>query len=92
MDEISHPLTPKNIEAALDAGDLYIQMKTRRWWKLRRNGKTQRWKTRPNDFRIPIKFGLKNYGAIEHSHFIRGEHMDPENIRYVDDIPPGMRT
>lgn len=30
----------------------------------RRNGQTQTWKTRPNEFRIPVKFGLYNYGSI----------------------------
>jgi len=32
-----------------------------RW---RRNGKTQLWKTRPSDFRIPIKRGLKEFHNI----------------------------
>lgn len=30
----------------------------------RRNGKTQTWKTRPEDYRIPVKFGLYAYGEI----------------------------
>ncbi len=30
----------------------------------RRNGKTQVWKTRPDEFRVPIKHGLHAYGAI----------------------------
>lgn len=30
----------------------------------RRNGQTQTWKTRPNDFRVPVKYGLRNYGQI----------------------------
>ena len=32
----------------------------------RRNGKTQTWKTRPGDFRVPVKFGLYAYSAITH--------------------------
>lgn len=32
-----------------------------RW---RRNGKTKTWKTRPDDFRIPVKHGLYDYGTI----------------------------
>lgn len=35
-----------------------------RW---RRNGKTQTWKTRPEDFRVPIKYGLRGFSAIEKS-------------------------
>ena len=30
----------------------------------RRNGATQTWVTRPDDFRVPIKFGLKTCSAI----------------------------
>ena len=34
--------------------------------RVRRNGKTQTWKTRPNEFRIPVKYGLYGYGDITH--------------------------
>jgi hypothetical protein len=27
--------------------------------RIRRNGQTKTWKTRPNDFRIPVKYGLR---------------------------------
>lgn len=30
----------------------------------RRNGKTQTWKTRPDEFRVPIKFGLREHWAV----------------------------
>jgi hypothetical protein len=33
--------------------------------KARRNGKTQTWKTRPNDFKIPVKYGLYDYFYID---------------------------
>lgn len=32
----------------------------------RRNGATQTWKTRPDDFRIPVKWGLRDYFQITH--------------------------
>lgn len=32
----------------------------------RRNGATQTWKTRPGEFRVPIKWGLKTYGQLWH--------------------------
>ena len=35
--------------------------KIRLW---RRNGKTQTWKSRPNDFRVPVKHGLYDYAQI----------------------------
>lgn len=30
----------------------------------RRNGKTQTWKTEPDRFRVPVKFGLYTYSQI----------------------------
>jgi hypothetical protein len=30
----------------------------------RRSGQTKTWKTRPNDFRVPVKFGLYEAGEI----------------------------
>jgi hypothetical protein len=32
-----------------------------RW---RRNGKTQTWKTRPTEFKIPVKYGFRTYDYI----------------------------
>lgn len=32
--------------------------------RARRNGKTKVWKTRPNDFQIPVKHGMYDYGKI----------------------------
>jgi hypothetical protein len=31
---------------------------------VRRNGATQLWKTRPEEYRIPVKEGFKGYGSI----------------------------
>ncbi len=54
----SNAITARNFE--------HIAMKNKDGSPLRarRNGKTQTWKTRPNDFRIPIKHGLYDYGNI----------------------------
>jgi hypothetical protein len=30
----------------------------------RRNGNTQTWKTRPEDYRIPVKHGMRSYDSI----------------------------
>jgi hypothetical protein len=30
----------------------------------RRNGATQTWKTRPAEFRVPVKYGLRSYGNL----------------------------
>jgi len=32
--------------------------------RVRKNGKCQTWKTRPNEFRLPVKYGLYEYGEI----------------------------
>ncbi len=32
-----------------------------------RNGRTKIWKTRPGEFRIPVKYGLYDYGYIDHT-------------------------
>ncbi len=32
--------------------------------RVRRNGKTQTWKKQPDNFRIPIKYGLYGYGNL----------------------------
>ncbi len=35
-----------------------------RW---RRNGATKVWKTRPGEFSIPVKYGLRSYAYITHN-------------------------
>jgi hypothetical protein len=35
--------------------------KVYRW---RRNGVTQVWKTRPAEFRVPVKYGIHSYGQL----------------------------
>ena len=61
-------MTRQQIEAALDAGKLFARMNNGRYWQCRRNGRTQLWKTRPNEFRIPFKVGLKECGQLTHLH------------------------
>jgi hypothetical protein len=33
-------------------------------YRWRRNGATQTWKTRPSEFRVPVKYGIRSYGNI----------------------------
>lgn len=33
--------------------------------RVRSNGACKTWKTRPNDFRLPVKHGLYSYGYID---------------------------
>jgi hypothetical protein len=57
--------TLSEIETALSAGQIWAAMRNGRYWRIRRNGATKLWKTRPADYRIPIKAGLKSCGYIE---------------------------
>jgi hypothetical protein len=52
------------VENALAEGHVWIRVSARRYWRCRRNGKTQTWKTRPTHFRIPIKAGFKHCTEI----------------------------
>lgn len=52
------------IETALEAGKLWCLIGNSNYWKCRRNGKTKI-KTRNQEFRIPIKAGLRATGSID---------------------------
>jgi hypothetical protein len=58
------------IETALAQGNLWVLMGNGNYWRLRRNGKTQFWKTRPNEFSIPVKAGLRATGRVTHDSVI----------------------
>ena len=45
----------------------------------RRNGKTQTWKTRPGEFRVPVKHGLYAYGEIRET--------DAERVHVAGECP-----
>ena len=49
------------IKAVIYSGAILTRPEPRNW---RRNGKTKTWKTRPNEFKIPVKHGLYSYGYI----------------------------
>ena len=57
------------IETALAEGRLWAEMRSGRWWRVRRNGKTQHWKRDPTRFRIPVKAGLRSYAEITETNF-----------------------
>jgi len=50
----------------------------------RRNGATKFWKTRPEDFRIPVKYGLYAYASITHNGMGTFTH---EEVHVPDDCP-----
>lgn len=56
----------KDFETALDTGRVYAKMRNGNYWQVRRNGKTQLWKTRPFDFSVPVKAGLRATDRYTH--------------------------
>jgi len=82
-------VTRSNIERLLDEHRLQTIMASGRWWDIRRNGKTQTWKTQPDRFRIPFKYGLKFCGALTQAdmvEFVAGD--GPSRKReYRDNAP-----
>jgi len=59
----------QEIETALDEGRLKLRQPDGKLWQVRRNGATQTWKTRPGEFRIPVKTGYASYGSITNHNF-----------------------
>lgn len=59
-------LSLAEIERHLDVGNIEASMNNKRWWRVRRNGATKRWVTRPKEFRIPVKAGLRSCAYICH--------------------------
>lgn len=52
------------LEAELSGRRVYVEMSHGRYWQVRRNGATKRWKKTPNRFAIPVKAGMKIYATI----------------------------
>lgn len=64
-------LVPRSrLEQMLDAELIEVKMSSLRWWRIRRNGKTQTWKKDANRIRIPFKMGFKGASAITETDFV----------------------
>ena len=59
-------ITQAYIENSLYNGELWARMGNGRFWRVRRNGQTKIWKTRPGEYRIPVKAGLRSCGEVTH--------------------------
>ena len=46
---------------------------------VRRNGATKTWKTRPGEFRIPVKAGLKSCGEVTHTSLVATQSLYDAN-------------
>lgn len=62
-------ITRENIDELLDAGRIETLMRNGRWWAIRRNGATRKWKRDPSRIRIPIKYGFRSTYAIVEGDF-----------------------
>lgn len=82
-----------SIEHALQHGCLWVKMSSGRYWRLRRNGCTKRWKRDLQRFRIPVKAGLKAYAAITNETDI-GEYDSHKDFIFAldDDIRQIQKT
>lgn len=67
-------MNQQTIETALDAGLIETAMTNGKWWRLRRNGATKTWKTRPGHFKIPVKAGLRSCAYITHENMNSGHY------------------
>lgn len=63
------PITRDNIDALLDAGRIQVAMSGHRWWSIRRNGATKRWKRDPMRIRVPFRYGFKGQASIDEHDF-----------------------
>lgn len=61
---VSPLVNRQNAETANHFEHVSLKNKDKTPLRVRRNGKTQTWKRRPNDFKIPIKYGLYEYSYI----------------------------
>lgn len=78
-------ITRHNVEQLLDSGQIEVLMKNDNWWKIRRNGKTQKWKNDPERIRIPVKMGLYGHESITEDDFKADGTLDPANFRLKDE-------
>lgn len=79
-------LTRDNLESMLDSGrmEAAIRMgagKPDRWWRLRRNGATKRWKRDPDRFEIPVKAGLRATTRITDADVLPDGTINPSFFR-----------
>lgn len=86
--EMTKPLliTRANIDDLMDRRMIQTRMKNGNWWDIRRNGKTQTWKSQPGRIRIPYKYGFRGYGAITTWDFVdlRGSKLAEGSRDYCD--------
>ncbi len=66
-------MTLTRIETALSKGHIWARMVSGRWWRIRRNGKTKTWVTRPGEWSIPVKAGLRSCTTLTNNSTFGGD-------------------
>lgn len=64
---MKNKITRKNCETVQTFEHITLKNSDKSPLRARRNGKTKTWKTRPDEFKIPAKYGLYNYFYIDHT-------------------------
>lgn len=81
-------ITRDNIDQLLDAHKIEICAPNAngRWYTIRRNGQTRRWKRDPERISVPCKVGFRDCFRIEHGNFWflpDLDHAEAERVRYT---------
>lgn len=85
-------ITRQNIDELLDTHKLYAAIQNGRWYAMRRNGATKRWKRDASRIYVPFKFGFKGYGTITEADFIGTDgRINVAFYRHIDDVPSTLR-
>lgn len=79
-------VTRENVDALLDAGCLQCAMTSGRWWAIRRNGATKKWKRDATRIAIPYKMGLHGYGTITEGDFADSGALHSTYYRVAPDM------
>jgi hypothetical protein len=84
-------ITTENVERLLCARYLEAAMRNGNHWEMRANGQKKTWKTRPRDFRLPFKVGLKTCGAITQDDFDENGILKPGFYRVKQGLCAGSK-
>jgi len=62
-------ITRENVDEQLDGGLMQVYVGNDKWYKMRRGGRTKKWKKDPDRIYIPYKYAFNGYGRIEAKDF-----------------------
>lgn len=74
-------ITRDNVDSLLDRRQIEVAMSYGKWWEIRRNGATKRFKRDPLRIIIPYRMGLLRHGTITEVDFGSSEILNPDVYR-----------